>query len=229
MGKEFSYLGKKYYSLPSNKCVEESKSLIIVMSTHNQKDRYFLFNKLLECTERSSDVIFVTDPNNSYYLDSDNGKEYFSFFEYLIKDYDPINVSLFGTSMSGYAALLFSRMIGCNAIVNNPQVNLNESYAFAWPALKNTLSNVCSLDISISDYEKKPGSCFVVYGEHAMDEMNKKLLDASSNLFDTYISRGILDKSHGFYFEIVEDIFEINSLILKFNDVKLIKVDKLKY
>jgi len=221
------HLNKKYYFLPSN--TVDKKSLLIVMSTHNQKDRYFFFKKIKELNYRSADVIFVTDPNNSYYLEKDMGETYLNFFEFILNGYENSSVSFFGSSMSGFAALFYSIRLGCSAIVNNPQVDLRESLDHAWPDLKHTLSNVCSLDLNIISHEQILGSCFVVSGKHPMDSMNRKKLDVSSSLFNTYISKTVNDVSHGFYFNNCEDIFIIHQLIQRFNEMKLTKIDKVKY
>ncbi|MFT6895871.1 MAG: hypothetical protein ACJA13_000268 [Paraglaciecola sp.] len=230
MGLEKTYLNKKYYYLPSNN--NESNGLIILMSTHNQKDKYFLFKKMKEFQNRTSDVIFVTDPNNSYYLENDGGESYFHFFKFIIKKYINTEISFFGTSMSGYGALFFSGKLGCNSIVNNPQLDLKKSYEYAWPNLKETLSRINNLELNIplilkdcSDIQ----SCFVVSGEHPMDKMNRKILDEMSSFFRMYLSQNINDKSHGFYLSDIVDIFRIHNAILSLNEINLIKIEKLKY
>jgi hypothetical protein len=115
--------------------------------------------------------LFLVDPNNKYYLDADEGFVYKSLINLISADYDPQCVSIFGTSMAGYGAILFGLWFGFNVIAVNPQINLSSAYELAWPKLKKTLGNLDSNihleDEFIAQYAGQP--LFLVIGNHRLD------------------------------------------------------------
>jgi len=121
-------------------CAEKNKSLIVSMSTHNGGERYFGFRALID--SQSADLLFVTDPNNSYYLEDDEGDGYKRLFLSIVSNYAPNRVSFFGSSMAGYAALYHSSFFGANAIVSNPQLNFAITLKNCWSDLKKTINKL---------------------------------------------------------------------------------------
>jgi len=184
MNEDSNYENKKYF-YKNNK----TGHLLIVLNTHNQGERYFGFKTLLEAEEKV-DLLFLVDSNNKYYLDDNDGRTYIKLISEVLKNYDLEKVSIFGTSMAGFAALNFGMKLNLNVISINPQINLQSAHKLAWPALRTTLSNLessCDLEkIIIDKYSGQ--SLFLTFGQHRLDKqaykefMNLNLVDLSVNI-----------------------------------------------
>lgn len=159
------FRGKKYVHIHNG-----HKDLLIVLNTHNQGDRYFGYKTICE-SANNVDVLFIVDPNNKYYLDDNNGQDYKDLIGSILGGYEPSRVSIFGTSMAGYAALFLGLEFSLDIISINPQINLDSAQELAWPKLKETLSNLDSkINIEALFKEKYAGQVlFFVFGQHRLD------------------------------------------------------------
>lgn len=86
---------------------KKSKELLIIANTHvnNPLKRENFLGLMLYTKNPPCDLLFIKDPNNSYYLDDDLGETYQKLLKYYIEDYEVSNITFFGASMSGFAAL----------------------------------------------------------------------------------------------------------------------------
>lgn len=194
-----------------------SKDLIIILSTHNQYNNFFALDKLIACQEQN--LLFITNYNNNYYADfcenSDNFYE--SFIKNFITEGGYENVTIFGSSMAGFAALYISGAIGVNAFVTNPQVDLELSHSLAWPGLRATLENVNS-KISLNEtLNNDKAYVYYLYGSAKIDFENAKELERNLKAKDNFIFRHISDEGHNFPFpdnlEIINSVHEHLSLM----------------
>lgn len=163
---EREYKNKKYVHIENG-----SDHLVIILNTHNQGDRYFGYKTISE-SNKKVDLLFIVDPYNKYYLDDNEGETYKELIEYIAKNYLKDNISIFGTSMAGYAALYFGITLKLNIIAINPQINLDSAKKLAWPQLKETLTNLtCSCDLEKLIVQQYSGqSIFLTFGQHRLDK-----------------------------------------------------------
>ena len=163
---EGAYKNKKYVHIKNS-----SDHLLIILNTHNQGDKYFGYKTITE-SNKNVDLLFMVDPNNKYYLDDNQGETYKELIEYIAKNYRRDKVSIFGTSMAGFASLYFGMILKLNVIAINPQINLDSAKELAWPELKKTLSNLsCSCDLEKLIVEEYSGqSLFLTFGQHRLDK-----------------------------------------------------------
>ncbi|MGS0639518.1 hypothetical protein, partial [Citrobacter sp. VF227] len=133
--KRFQYerYGKKYVYLPEEPD-KKNERLLVILSAHNQGEKYMALRAFTE--DQRCDLLFMHNPENTWYLDHDTGASYRAVLEEVIKDYNVQNVYFFGSSMSGYASVLFSLMFNANAVTVNPQINLSISKDYAWDELR---------------------------------------------------------------------------------------------
>lgn len=188
--------GKKYFLKDNN-----SENLLIVLNTHNQKNRYFGFKTLVSGID-DIDILFITDPNNKYYLDSNRGESYRNLLSEVICKYKVENVSIFGTSMAGFAALYFGLYFNINIISVNPQIDLKASTDLAWPDLKKSLMNLES-EVDIYNYFRKnyrEQSIYIVFGRHRLDERAKSDFLKIANEFEVnYVINFVDSIEHKFF------------------------------
>lgn len=204
---ELIYKNKKYIHEQYG-----SDSLLIVLNTHNQGEKYFGYATLTKKT--NSDLLFITDPNNSYYLDKDNGEIYKELLIKISEKYEKKKITIFGTSMAGYAALYFGSQLGFHIITSNPQIDLDMSFEISWPNLRETLSkieNKISLKKFIGD-NYHGGNIFIIYGKHRMDLANYKLFCEINFGEKAIIKKHINSIEHGFFLRL-ETLNEIQFLL----------------
>lgn len=173
-------LGKKVLFVPSN-AAEGPKKLLIVMSAHNQGTKYMALRSFLE--NQLCDLLFVSDPKNSWYLDEDYGETYQNVLKHFAKNYEPENVFLFGSSMSGYGAILHALKLNANAIASNPQVNLDISKDYAWDELKEHLDDLGGKHINIDEHLNalwRDSAIYLIHGHDEIDVINVGLLSQST-------------------------------------------------
>lgn len=161
--------GKKVLFVPYSYSVEPKK-LLIVMSAHNQGERYMALRSFLD--NQICDLLFISDPRNSWYLDKDYGETYQNVIKHFSVNYEPENVFLFGSSMSGYGAILHALKLNANAIASNPQINLDISKDYAWEELKQHLNDLGGRHINIDEVLNQLWSDSAVYLIHGHDEID---------------------------------------------------------
>ena len=206
---ESVFLGKKlvHHKIGSDK-------LLIVLNTHNQGEKYFGFSTLVE--NAKSDILFLTDPNNSYYLDNDLGSKYIKIISHFVDQYDTSKCCIFGTSMAGYAALYIGSELNLNIIASNPQVNIDLTVEKSWDDLRNSISkinNYHNLDYLFRD-KFNGRNVYLIYGEHRLDIANAELLLSLPIYNSLIIRKKINDKSHGFFIKDLNLLFDIQDLLL---------------
>ncbi|MFY0642113.1 MAG: hypothetical protein JXR16_13765 [Bermanella sp.] len=215
---EKEFKNKKYCYVQNG-----SSDLLIVLNTHNQKDRYFGYNSINNSI-KDIDLLFLVDPNNKYYLDADEGKVYKELLAEILLNYKSSDVSIVGTSMAGFAALHFGMEFGLNVVAINPQLNLDSAYELAWDDLKNTLSNLESkLNIEELILKKYSGqTLFFVFGGHRLDlQAYNEFLSLDMSDVSFYIRR-IESPAHKFFLSdlgYLRDIHYTNKLLSEINGV----------
>ncbi|WP_177440569.1 hypothetical protein [Pseudomonas sp. Irchel 3H3] len=155
---------------------QHTEKLLIVMSTHNHGDRYMALRSFTE--NQVCDLLFVTDPNNTWYLDQDNGESFQRVISHYIKNYKPENTFLFGSSMSGYGAILHALKLDLNAIAFNPQINLDITKNYAWPELIEHIDNLNGNHTKIEDIVHntwKNSAIYLIHGHDDIDVINATL------------------------------------------------------
>lgn len=187
-------------------------NLLIVLNTHNQGNRYFGYATLTKLAE--SDLLFITDPNNSYYLDDDDGQIYKELILNITKDYSIEKVFIFGTSMAGYAALFYGSQLGFHIIASNPQLDLDITYNLSWPSLRETISKIPN-KIPLKEFisgKYKGRSIYIIYGNHRVDIANYNIFNSIDFGETLIIKKHINSVAHGFFLE-VGTIYEIQKLL----------------
>lgn len=217
--KEFE--GKKYLYLPD----PSSKSLIVAMSTHNFGDKYYMLRGLAE--QKQCSLLFIKDPKNTYYLEKDSGASYQRLLKHFIEIYGSENITLFGSSMSGYGALYHSLSLGLNAIVSNPQTNFKASFDHAWPDLKKTLLAVresfINLDEKIVSMDKVDCQWFYAFGNNSLDLKNLTKVRSLNKEGLRICYENIKDNDHGFYFKNKENVYKLHFVLMNMRKIKLTK------
>lgn len=163
------FFGKKYLYLTKDGN-KKDKRLLIVMSTHNQGEKYMALRGFIE--NQKCDLLFINNPENTWYLDNDTGETYASLLIENIKDYEPCNVFFFGSSMSGYASIFFALRFNANAISVNPQVNLNVSKDYSWDELKQHIHDIPGDVVNLDAWCVKNWQDSVVYLMHGHDDID---------------------------------------------------------
>jgi len=179
---------------------DSSDKLMVVLSTHNQRNSLFGVKKILNNFD--TNILFLTDNNNSYYLENKKNIEETSYYKCLedyVKLYGNSNIFIFGSSMAGYAALKYGTIFNFNIISFNPQLDIEISYSLAWNDLKKTFDKI-EFFSSISFKEFK-GKLICIFGYFPMDTANHDyLVDVTSKSGISYIVQRIDTEEHDFYY-----------------------------
>lgn len=171
-GEVASLDGKSYFFKKNS----GSDELLIVLNTHNQKDGFFGYKMFCEL-KTDVNIVFITDPGNSYYLEQDLGVKYLKLIEKLSVGFEPTKVTIFGSSMAGFGAIYHGMKLGFNIIASNPQLSFSVSEQNAWPALRETISKVHPKQCINSVWLEKNYAGSVMYflnGQHRLDVANKE-------------------------------------------------------
>lgn len=219
MKEERVFENKKYVYIER----EKGEGLIVSMSTHNFGERYYMFHTLIEKCNCS--LLFIKDPSNSYYLEHDQGASYQRLLRGFVNKYGCENITLFGSSMSGYGALFHSLELNVNAIVNNPQVDFYSSFHNAWPDLRKTLKKIESRWININDrmqfFNDAESNWFYAYGNARIDLDNVKEIRGILNSRVRFIFQNVRDNEHGFYFKNGRNVFLIHRLLSEMRQIRI--------
>lgn len=168
--------GKKVLFVPLE-YGSRSERLLVVMSAHNQGGKYMALRSFLE--NQKCDLLFISDPKNSWYLDDDQGGAFSNAIGLFAKHYVPHSVFLFGSSMSGYGAIFHAFKLNANAIASNPQVNLDITKDYAWPELVEHITEIGCDHINLDEIaadEWKDSAVYVIHGHDEIDTINVELL-----------------------------------------------------
>ncbi|KPG98574.1 hypothetical protein AEQ67_14680 [Pseudomonas sp. RIT-PI-q] len=223
---EQTVLGKKVLFVPLKKG-SNSEKLLIVMSAHNQGSKYMALRSFLE--NQICDLLFISDPKNSWYLDEDNGETFLKTIKLFADAYAPHAVFLFGSSMSGYGAILHAFKLNANAIASNPQVNLDITKDYAWPELIDHINEIgghhTNLD-EIANLEWNDSAVYVIHGHDDIDIINVELLSRATPPNKKLIIQTLDIDSHIMFFgKEVDYIYNVMDLLFKFRtDLDLKKI-----
>lgn len=168
--------GKKVLYVPVNPDVK-SERLLIVMSAHNQGGKYMALRSFLE--SQICDLLFVSDPKNSWYLDEDEGETFSRIFRMFSTDYRPNSIFFFGSSMSGYGAIYHAFKLNANAIASNPQINLDITKDYAWPELIEHIEAIGGNHVNLDEIAQQAwgdSAVYVIHGHDEIDTINVELL-----------------------------------------------------
>ncbi|GMG90921.1 hypothetical protein SGO26_12280 [Cupriavidus metallidurans] len=219
---ECEFNGRRYVFWPllsDDGEVLADKGLIIVMATHNNGDRYFAIDALRK--HKSASLLFVTDPDNSYYLGANGRCSYEELFDHCISLFDPKNVTFFGSSMAGYGALLHGVRLNCNVIASNPQINFEVTKEYCWPALRNTISRLKEC-INLDDWmpdNYRDSAIHLIHGRNVLDVENIKCL-IKADIRNRWMSiSSVDDDRHGFYINDFESVFQLHECLCAFRRI----------
>lgn len=200
---------------------EGSDELIVSFASHNHGNRYFQFNSLI--SQKRTNLLFLCDPQNTYYLDSNNGENYSQLLDKYIEKFPRNRITLYGHSMAGYAALYFGVMKNLNILCSMPQVDLNISKQYAWQDLKKTLNAIHSnidLPSFISEHIKE-SIIYLIYGNCDIDLANSNLLiEVLKNKGRFFIDK-VETSEHAFLLHDVQKIYKIHNLLCYARSFKL--------
>lgn len=180
---------------------KHSQNLLIVMSAHNHGEKYMALRSFL--SKQTCDLLFITDPKNTWYLDDDNGASFESTISHFAKNYEDRNVFLFGSSMSGYGAILHALRLNFNAIASNPQINLDITKDYSWPELVDHISKINGNHTNIEFIAPstwRDSAVYVIHGHDDIDVINAKLLVNSIPNNRKLIIQTVDSDAHTFYF-----------------------------
>ncbi|WP_181364834.1 hypothetical protein, partial [Aeromonas sp. HMWF014] len=153
----------------------------------------------------------------TWYLDHDAGNTYSLILETHIQHYEPRDVFFFGSSMSGYASILFSLKFNANSISVNPQINLNISKDYSWEELKQHIENIPGDIINIDEWCIKNWKDSVVYLMHGHDDIDvintKIFLNAMPSRRKVIIQTIGLDSHTMFFGKNVNQVYDILELV----------------
>ncbi|MEK6218303.1 MAG: hypothetical protein N2B59_03940 [Psychrobacter sp.] len=189
---------------------DTSDKLLIVLSTHNQKNTLFAAKKIL--SDFDTNILFLTDYNNSYYLENCDDivkTSYYSRIKKYVEVYGNDRTFIFGSSMAGYAAIKYGEVLNLHIIAMNPQLSIEVSYPSAWPELRNTFNRIKYFqDI---DFRKIDNKMFLLFSDHPMDKANFNFFNVSTaDISMQSTIHKISSKEHNFpYAERPNVIFEI--------------------
>lgn len=149
----------------------KSDKLLIVLSPRNQD--YFMATKRF-VKDPKINVCFLFDSDNSYYMENNEGKEYLDTFKILMKPYKNCNVTILGTSSSGYAAIYFGLNLNTNVIANVPQLNLDivrNNKEPKWDGLRKDISILPKLPnlTDLLSEHKQDTKILIVHGKAQLD------------------------------------------------------------
>jgi hypothetical protein len=214
---ERTILGKKVLFVPISKD-SNSEKLLIVMSAHNQGNKYMALRSFLE--NQICDLLFISDPKNSWYLDNDNGETFLATIQNFTKLYAPHSTFLFGSSMSGYGAIFHAFKLNANAIASNPQINLDITKDYAWPELTEHINEIdgyhTNLD-EIANAQWGDSAVYVIHGHDEIDTINVELLAKAAPPNKKLIVQTLDIDSHVMFFgKEVDYIYTVMELLSKF-------------
>jgi len=211
---------------------ENSKKLIIFFAAKDMKpDQYNFFQMGQEIEEN---LLFVNDLSNQWYINGINS--FGDTFENTIKRIlDWVNylnidqVYTLGTSMGGYASILYGIHLKANILSFSPEIILNTPFSRSKKKLRNSTTLIYNdLRGLIHDYNE--GSITVICGENdVMDLYFSSILMPSENLriyslkgvdhyVPTYLTRQsyatkIVQTFYQFGKPDMEKIFEIGNIL----------------
>lgn len=214
---EQSILGKTILFVPLHSG-KNSEKLLIVMSAHNQGKKYMALRSFLE--NQICDLLFITDPKNSWYLDNDNGETYLKALSFFTEAYAPHAIFLFGSSMSGYGAIFHAFKLNANAIASNPQINLDITKDYAWPELIDHINEIdghhTNLD-EIANTAWNDSAIYIIHGHDDIDIINVELLARTTPPNKKIIIQTLDIDSHTTIFgKEVNYIYKVMDLLFKF-------------
>lgn len=176
---EKEFKGKKYLFVPMEGC----DRILILLSAHNQGDKYFLLRSFLEKSKYN--LLFITDPGNSWYLNDDFGASYVELIKTVLVNFDAQKSYIFGSSMAGYAAINFALQLDIHALICNPQVDLNLTLDYGWYELNKNIAKLTSkrlnADLGKLLNEKMYDKVMcIVHGHAPIDVANVELILGSA-------------------------------------------------
>lgn len=163
--------GKKYVFVPCT----GSDQLIVILSTFKNKGRYMGLKMFTDV--KKTNILFITDPDSSYYLDKDGGKTFTNYLSELTKDFNPNKVTIFGSSMSAYAALFHGVQLDFNIIAVNGQYGFDIIQKHGWDDLKNAINQIPKKpDLNFDFFKKyyKESIIYLIHGDDILDDENHK-------------------------------------------------------
>lgn len=211
--------GKKLLYVPLKGSA--SSQLLIVMSTHNQGSNYLAMRTFLE--DQKYDLLFVTDPSNTWYLDGDYGETFGEIFKIYTEKYKPENVFFFGLSMSGYGAILHALRLNANAIAANPQISLDMTREHSWPELREHITDLAGRHINIDEVADdlwQDSVVYIVHGHFEMDVLNVNLLSNARVSSKKLIVQTLDIDNHSFPFgREIENIYDVVTLATLYRNI----------
>ncbi|WP_416468161.1 hypothetical protein [Pseudomonas sp. LFS044] len=218
-GNEKIVSGKRTLYIQLN-AEKKSDRLLIVMSAHNHGEKYMALRSFLE--KQICDLLFITDPKNSWYLDEDNGESFEKVIHNFSRQYENKNVFLFGSSMSGYGAILHALKLNLNAIASNPQINLDITKDYAWPELVDHINDLNGHHTNIEKIAAsiwQDSAIYIIHGHDDIDTVNANLLLKTQPNNKKLIVQTVDIDSHVLYFgKNIEYVYDVMQMLTIFRD-----------
>lgn len=192
--------------------------LLVSLATHNNHGKYA---SLVTYHERfSGDLLFLADTSNSYYLENDQGVRYKRLVSKFLKHYTSENIVFTGSSMAGYAALSMALHFNSNAVVNNPQVNLDVTLNHSWAELGSNIMKIAKRENLEEKSYVTPHRNTVVaalFGRHELDAAN---MPAFFELFSSIPGLGLIfghcyESAHGYNYPGIDDFLAMVEKVIE--------------
>jgi len=147
--------------------------LLVMIGTHNCKGVFPSLVTLFDDTNNGFDLLFIAEEGNTYYQGGDQGAAYFQLIRDSVAGYAPEKVVFFGASMAGYCALKWALMLNGNAVVSNPQLDLQATAPLAWHELRQTIGRAAGAEAITAQTGPDARSALVtLWSKHPMDIAN---------------------------------------------------------
>ncbi|MDF7801154.1 YqiA/YcfP family alpha/beta fold hydrolase [Pontiellaceae bacterium B1224] len=195
-----------------------SDRLLVSLATHNNHGKYA--SLVTYFNQFDGDVLFLADRKNSYYLENDRGRRYKTIVAKFVKNYSSEKIVFTGASMAGYAALNMALFFNANAVVNNPQVNLDLTLENSWDELRNNIEKIgIRENIEENTYVTPHRNSVIaaLFGRHKLDIAN---MQPFFEIFTKIPGVGLLfghchDQQHGYYYPNVEEFFAMVDKVIE--------------
>lgn len=178
-----------------------NKRLLVSLATHNNKGRFAGLEGLAK--HFPGDLLCLVDPDNTYYLEADRGRRFKETVAEFLEPYARSEVFFFGASMAGYAAIDMALTFEANAVVNNPQLNLDRTVRSCWEELRrNILKIPHRRNLEETPPPASPTVIGALMGRHPIDREN---MDALFDLARRVEGLGLIfghvsDQQHKYYY-----------------------------
>ena len=214
-----THFGRSYIYIKRS---DSNNRLIIILNAYKQENRFMALKSFIEHSD--DDLLFLNNPENSWYLDKE--ESYSKILPTYLNLYASEQIFFYGSSMGGYGAILFALMFNANAIVINPQINLDLTYDRAWEELQNDISKISSPKIKLEKYcvsNWKDSVIYIMHGHDDIDTANTDIFFKAKPPSKKVITHTIdCDEHINYLFKDVTKFNEILNIVAQFRNLDVI-------